>query len=290
MELAAVEMPSPTGDANALRLWLRRLQEISPFNALIGYIDASGKFVTTSNRLAEGANVANRDYFRIGIQHTFVSDAHGAILLAEALGGPDSNFRLIDIATPVYREEKIVGVLAAHLSTEWVADAAGYVAQGVIKRFPGAQFEVRDASGEPIFAAGLPAERRRDSNAAVAATSEASAPADEIEAKADINEIDENNALRWTVVIRAPVSDAFALTRTPRRLALLAAIVALAASGLLGGVFAHALAKPLEGYLKNLAESGLGATPRFRPAPVREINDLGAALQIAAQERETKGD
>jgi len=288
MELAAMEMPSPTGDKGALRLWLRRLQEASPFNSLVGFIDTSGKFVTTSNGMAEGVDVSNRDYFRIGIQRTFVSDAHEAILPARSVGGPENMPRLIDIATPVYRDQKIVGVLTAHLSTDWVADVSAYIAQRVIKNYPGAQFEIRSASGKPIFAAGLPAERRGDPNAAVAAIAEASTRSDDLEATAEVNGIEEDKAQNWTIVVRAPVSDVFALTRKARILAECAAILALGVSAILGRVFANALAAPLEGYVDDLVALGSSAIPSFRPAPVRQINDIGAALQIVAQERETK--
>ena len=268
IEIAATEASASLDQPGALRLLLRRIQEASPFYTLIGFVDPLGTFAVTSNRLAEGVNVSNRDYFRMGRRRTFVSDAHAAVLLDKAWDQSDGAPRLIDIATPVYRGDQFAGVLAAHLTTDWAKDLGAGLAKRALARLPGARLQIVDAAGDEIFTAG-PA---RSENS------------EDLLASAKVASVGQDSGLNWTVEVREPRQLALSLTRQLRTFVIAAAVAVLGLSGAIGWGLGSRLARPLEGYAADAVALSQGAIPVFRGAPSREINDLGAALQLAADE------
>jgi hypothetical protein len=249
-------------DPGALRLFLRRVQELSPYYALIGFVDPSGRLLVSSNGLAEGADVSGREYFRRGRASAFISDAHPAILLAKAMGGLDAAARLIDVSTPITAGGRTLGVLCAHVSTEWAQATATTTARQL--GLASIRLEVRDGSGDDI--------------AVVGGGEEASARTETV---ADIGD---GGTAGWTVVASLPASAAARLTLARAWPWALAAGGGIALAAGLGWTMGRRMSRSLETHTLAVVRLPGGALPEMRDEPTPELNDLGAAIRMAAEE------
>jgi len=267
----AEEFRGSEPDLSRMRLYLRRLQEMYPFYALVGFIDDRGHFRATSNGLVEGEDVTNRDYWLVGRQHPYVSDAHDAILLARSLGAPDAMPRYVDVAAPVVDGGRLAGVLVAHLSDEWVGEVGGAIAQRVTARYPGVQVDVIDASGHRVYATSSPQ-----------AQPDAAAP---LAARSQIDGLGPDAALHWTVRVSAEHASALVALQTPRRAVLAVGFAALALAGALGWLLGRRGGRALEALALDAANVGAAAPPRFRRTGVAEIDDVATALSLVAETR-----
>ena len=267
MEFLAAALPAKTEaapDRAALRLFLRRAQELSPYYALIGLVGPDGRILVTSNGIAEGEDATGRDYFQRGRVGSYVGDAHPAYLLAKTLGAADAAPRLIDVATPVSDGEHVLGVLCAHVSSEWAQVIATTAA-----RQGHARIEIRAAGGEVIASAdgGTP-----DGGERASFQSET------------VPGIGDGGAGHWTVTASAPLSV------TPGLAGYLASPLALmvfagaAASAAVGWLVGRAISRSIEAQTQNVVFLTAGRIPELRDEPAPELCDLGAAVRIAAEE------
>jgi HAMP domain-containing protein len=78
-------------------------------------------FLVATGGTLEGQNVADRPWFRAGLQGPFAGDVHDAVLLQRRVApNAQEPLRLIDLAGPVRRPDgTLLGVLGRHVS--WVA-------------------------------------------------------------------------------------------------------------------------------------------------------------------------
>ena len=110
-------------DPAGLQSRVEMAQQIKPGFSWIGFAGADGTITAATGRLAVGANVSQRSWFRGGAQALYHGDLHEAILLQKALpplpkGEP---WRFVDVSTPVHDASgQLVGVFAAHLSWPWM--------------------------------------------------------------------------------------------------------------------------------------------------------------------------
>ncbi len=117
-QLRALREPRDIGEVRNL---LDRLQSNFPSTAWIGYTDAQGQVMASSNGILEGVNISHRPVFIEGSQGLFIGDVHEAVLLAKLLPNPTGEaMKFVDISLPVLGQEgQLVGVLASHLSWAW---------------------------------------------------------------------------------------------------------------------------------------------------------------------------
>lgn len=110
----------PQGAPEVRRL-LDELQGKFPTIAWIGFTDAQGLVLASSNGILEGTSIAKRPVFLEGSQGLFIGDVHEAALLAKLLPNPSGEaMKFVDISLPVHDDTgRLVGVLAAHLSWSW---------------------------------------------------------------------------------------------------------------------------------------------------------------------------
>jgi len=108
-------------DISEVRNLLDRLQGSFPSIAWIGFTDAQGQVLASSNGILEGVNIGHRPVFVEGSQGLFIGDVHEAVLLAKLLPNPSGEaMKFVDISLPVHGEDgRLVGVLASHLSWGW---------------------------------------------------------------------------------------------------------------------------------------------------------------------------
>ncbi len=249
-------------DSDELRLFLRRAQELSPYYALIGFVDTNGRLLVSSNGLAEGADVSGRDYFRRGRTGAYISDAHPAMLLAKAMGGADAAARLIDVSAPIIAGGRTLGVLCAHVSTEWAQATATKTARQL--GLKAMRLEVRDGSGDDI---------------AVVGGAEAAPP----ETKT-VAYIGDGGTAGWTVVASMPASATARLTLARDWPWALAAGGGIALAAGLGWAMGRQISRSLETHTLAVVRLPGGAFPEMRDEPTTELNDLGAAIRMAAEE------
>ncbi|MEQ9724046.1 GGDEF domain-containing protein [Pseudomonas sp. WHRI 8822A] len=116
--LSALRQP---GDSREVRRLLDELQGKFPTIAWIGFTDAQGRVLASSNGVLEGASIAQRPVFLEGSQGLFIGDVHEAVLLAKLLPNPTGEaMKFVDISLPVRDDTgSLVGVLASHLSWSW---------------------------------------------------------------------------------------------------------------------------------------------------------------------------
>ncbi|WP_416358170.1 ATP-binding protein [Aureimonas phyllosphaerae] len=108
-------------DRDAQRALLERLQRAVPNYAWIGLASPDGRVLVSTSGLLEGEDVSARPWFAAGRQGAAALDVHEAKLLQRYLA-PDKTemLRFVDVTAPVYDEGRFIGVLAAHLSWDWV--------------------------------------------------------------------------------------------------------------------------------------------------------------------------
>ena len=110
------------GDHAALRKALEQLQNSFTDFAWIGFVQPDGKVVAATKGMLEGASVAQRPWFRTGLNDPMVGDVHEAALLASLLAkrADGEPHRFVDIALPIRNGDGVlIGVLGAHLDWQW---------------------------------------------------------------------------------------------------------------------------------------------------------------------------
>jgi signal transduction histidine kinase len=119
-------LASTASDLDEKRRLLEAMQKTYAYYAWLGITDNEGKVLVAANRLLEGADVAQRPWFRNALKGVHLNDVHEAVMLAKLLQ-PDAAgkepLRFIDVAFP-YRDAqgRIAGVFGTHLSLAWAAD------------------------------------------------------------------------------------------------------------------------------------------------------------------------
>jgi len=119
------------------RRLLEEMQKTYAYYAWLGLTDKDGKVLVSANGLLEGANVAQRPWFRRALEGVHLTDVHEAELLDKLLrtGTGKEPLRFIDVAFP-YRDAqgRVAGVFGTHLSLAWATDIEQSVMQPLLAR------------------------------------------------------------------------------------------------------------------------------------------------------------
>ena len=120
--LAAAEAVWTKGlDSAEAHHMLARSQATHPHSAWIGVADAQGVVRAATGGLLVGQSVAERPWFKEGLQTLHVGDVHPAKLLEQLLAPPPSGepYRFVDFAAPIRLGPTTIGVVGIHGSWEW---------------------------------------------------------------------------------------------------------------------------------------------------------------------------
>lgn len=245
-----------------------RLQRELPHYAWIGLTDAQGTVLAATRGLLVGQRMDQRPWFAAAQQQQALLDLHAAKALADELpprvdGEPH---RFVDIAVPLRRGDRTVGVLAAHLSWAWAEQRR---AAALAAFEPGWQIDLQllDRQGRVLPAATQPADALPGDADSLRATAVAPPLAEGV------------SALGWTVLARQPRAVALVgAADLQQRIRVVAALAALA-FGLLGWWLAGRLTAPLRD-LATQARRGSAAAPGPVAAAVigDEVQQLAATL------------
>ncbi|GAE28210.1 diguanylate cyclase/phosphodiesterase [Halalkalibacter wakoensis JCM 9140] len=103
---------------------INHLQDNIPSFSWIGFTDKDGVVLASTDGILRGVDISARPVYTEAQTTTFIGDVHEAVLLAELLPNPTGEpMKFVDISTPIFdSNNQFIGVLAAHLSWEWVKE------------------------------------------------------------------------------------------------------------------------------------------------------------------------
>lgn len=132
-QLRALSQPDDIAEVRGL---LDRLQSEFPSIAWVGFTDAKGTVLASSDGVLEGASIAQRPVYLEGLNGVFIGDVHEAELLAKLLPNPTGEaMKFVDISLPVRNADgHLVGVLASHLSWSWAEEVRLAILEPIQKR------------------------------------------------------------------------------------------------------------------------------------------------------------
>jgi hypothetical protein len=132
MDVARLAMMiDPTNLASA-REQVQFMSRLDSRYSWLGIADLEGKVLAASGGMLEGESVAQRVWFRRGLEAPAAIDVHELQQLAHLLPASPEPYRFIDLAAPVRHAGSVAGVIGAQLSWHWVADGlAGLQAPGI---------------------------------------------------------------------------------------------------------------------------------------------------------------
>ena len=117
------EMPviKKQGERAEIEHLLSKMKEIYPAFSWIGVTDLNGIVLAGTDGILVGQSLAKRPVYIEGIKGEFIGDVHDAVLLANLIPNPSGEpMKFVDISLPIKDDDnKIIGVLAAHLSWSW---------------------------------------------------------------------------------------------------------------------------------------------------------------------------
>ena len=100
---------------------LSKIKENYPAFSWIGVTDLDGIVLAATDGILVGQSLAKRPVYIEGIKGEFIGDVHDAVLLMNLLPNPSGEpMKFVDISLPIKDDEnKVIGVLVAHLSWSW---------------------------------------------------------------------------------------------------------------------------------------------------------------------------
>lgn len=266
-------------DRDAQRALLEGLQQTVPNYAWIGLASPEGRVLVSTNGLLEGEDVSSRPWFAAGKQSAAALDVHEAKLLQRYLAPEKSEMlRFVDVAAPVYDGERFIGVLAAHLSWDWVNEVQRAVLS-TISDLDASELLVISQDGKILL--GPSSELGSFFNPGqqdfVTVTSPTAGMA-------------QFKGLGWSVVARQPSADAFKPVATLTWAISLIGIFLAAFAAFVGGRVATTIARPISRLAEQAAAVREGANVSCIETDSRfiEVRALSDVLASAFRARDQK--
>ncbi|MBM7578541.1 sensor domain-containing diguanylate cyclase [Jeotgalibacillus terrae] len=131
--LPTIRQPDSTEEIEDL---LDQLQSTIPSFSWIGFTDQNGTVLAATDSILKGADISARPVYKEALEKPFIGDVHEAVLLADLLPNPTGEaMKFVDISTPIYDyDDQFIGVLATHLSWEWVKEVESAMLDAVKNR------------------------------------------------------------------------------------------------------------------------------------------------------------
>lgn len=111
------------GQRGEMERLLNKVKESYPAFSWIGVTDLDGIVLAATDGILVGQSLAKRPVYMEGIKREFIGDVHDAVLLKNLLPNPSGEaMKFVDISLPIRDDNnKVIGVLAAHLSWAWAS-------------------------------------------------------------------------------------------------------------------------------------------------------------------------
>lgn len=271
------------GEPARWRPVLGKLQETYPDYAWIGFTDPSGRVLAATGGVLEGQSVAQRPWFQQAQAQPFVGDVHDAVMLSKLLPPlPDGEpLRLVDVAVPVVRNGKFVGVLGSHLSWRWAEERRRFV----LRPLETQQVEaiVVNGRGELLLGPGtLKLSLPKDALDRLASRGPAIETWSDgrryLTATASASGYRSYPGLGWTVVVRQPTDIAMAPAQRLERQIWGLGLLGVAAFGALGWWLARCLTRPLRSLARRAHQLSTDPLPPQGTQGQNEVAQLAEVL------------
>lgn len=273
--------------SESLRGVLTGRQQSMTDYAWIGVAGTDGTVIAATQGKLEGGSVADRLWFRRGLESPNIGDVRESNMLNELLGRPrGKGFRFVEISAPIADHGRVIGVLGAHLSWTWAADVRRAMleadsASGVRDLW------ILSSDGTMLLAPRLGSKPFPDEQVARMRASRQGY----FEMQTDQGEMLTGYALasgyrdfpgrNWIIVAQQPARDAYAAVRRLEwRVLILSVLISLAGLALMWTI-ANRIARPLRALTKAATHLGRDESVTMLPrlGGAREIVDLSAALR-----------
>lgn len=275
-------------DASAMRWLLTGRQSSMLDYAWMGVANPQGVILAATQGKLEGQSVAERLWFKNGLQSPSIGDVRESNMLGELLGrrtGAEP-FRFVEISAPIMDGSKTLGVLGAHLSWTWAADvrramldndSAGGVRDLWILSSDGTML-LGPHLGSMPFPPEQIARMKFTRQGVFESDSENGTMLTGYALASGYRDYPGRN---WLIVARQPAQAAYAAVRKLEWSALVLSILISIAGVTLTWYIAHRIASPLRELTGAARHLGRDSTVTMLPrlAGAREIVDLSAALR-----------
>ncbi len=266
-----------------LRSQFSLLGEIDPRYSWIGAADVAGTVIAASRGMLEGKSVAERPWFRRGLEGPSAADVHGAALLADLMPPTPEPRRFIDFALPIRGPQgEVTGVLGAHFDWNWVRENMGSF------KTPGADILLVSRDRKVLYGPADLQDKALSVGSAVAASQATSIALDELWPDGRhymtvvVPAVQHKNmpSFGWSLIVRAPAGDILQPSRAIVRSFWTMLGAGLLVSLVLLYVFTGWLATPIR-HLAATAEklaNGSLKQPPYEETRYLEASRLSAAL------------
>lgn len=276
---------------------LEQLQLTYQHYAWIGVTDADGTVLAATGGLLETRNVSQRPWFKEARSAPFVGDVHEAELLASLLPGLTGSEppRFVDVAAPIVRGDRKIGVLGAHLSWKWAEERR----QNVLKPVEAERrvdVLIVDRDGNPLLGplgradARLPQSRIAPLLLRGHGTETWNDGQDYLTAAVRASGHRDYAGLGWTVLVRQPIDTALAPARQLQWQIVGIGLLGAGLFGLFGWWLAGRLTAPLRDVARQAQALAVEGWPEAGDGrPRNEIAQLSTSLGTLMSRLQQRG-
>ncbi|TFD99430.1 sensor domain-containing diguanylate cyclase [Jeotgalibacillus salarius] len=285
--LPAIRQPDSGEEIEYL---FNQLQSTIPSFSWIGFTDQNGTVLAATDSILKGADISARPVYTEALENPFIGDVHEAVLLADLLPNPTGEaMKFVDISTPIYDyNDQFIGVLATHLSWEWVKEVEAAMLDAVKNRDSIEFFIVSkidnsiilgpdEMIGQTLELESIDLAQTREHGWITETWPDGD---DYVTGYMLENGYKEYPGLEWTILARQPIEVAFTPIKELLAFFLIAGITFVLLFAVLGWLLAGKIASPL----KNLATTAdrlrfgeLVQIPHYKG--ISELETLSASLR-----------
>ncbi|MBZ6076034.1 cache domain-containing protein [Microvirga puerhi] len=259
------------------------LAQLDPRYSWIGAAAVDGKVVAAVNGLLEGQSVAERPWFRRGLNGPSASDVHDAKLLEKLLPATPEPRRFVDFSAPIKNTHgDVTGVIGAHFDWNWVRENIGSLAT------PGVDILLLSRDRTVLYGPSDLQGKVLSVGSAIAAGQATSIALDEhwpdghqyVSAVVPSVQFQDMPSFGWSLIVRARADEVFGPVRALlRSFWTILGIGALCTLTLLY-LFAQWIAVPLNRLVgsADAFANGRASVPVYEETRYEEARDLAAAL------------
>jgi diguanylate cyclase (GGDEF)-like protein len=290
-ELPEVRQAESPEQARAV---LESLQATFPDYAWIGIAEVDGKVFASTRAMLQHADVSARPWFQSGKLGVRAEDYHPAVMLGKLLPVVADPWRFVDVAGPVLDNHgKLRGVLAVHMSWDWVRHRAGELIAPALREYGAEIYVVRDDGTVLLGPAGTEETKLNTRSMALARGGKTGSVRETwtdgtsyLTGYSMTGQVDDPATLRWTVLVRQSEQAAMVGPRNLEQRVLLLSLVLAAIFAALAALLARRLTRPLNELSSTIEEASrsveLGAA---RPV-IPEITAFYEAQVLSQSMRE----
>ncbi|MHA6531903.1 sensor domain-containing diguanylate cyclase [Paenibacillus sp. BAC0078] len=288
-KLNAFQTPVDQAEVSGL---LNQLKSSLPVFTWIGFLDAKGMVLSSTDNVLLGQNISQRPVFQEGLKGLYTGDVHDAVLLSKLLPNPSGEvLQFVDVSAPVYNKEgRVIGVLAAHLSWEWSREVEKSIMAPLKERLQDVEAFVVSKKDDTILLgpAELVGKRMSDGALKLARAGTNSWIVEEDGSKKESyltgyaygKGYQNYPGLGWTVIIRQPTDVAFASVHQLERFIVFSGLASAVLFAVIGWFLAGWITRPLNNITKTADLLSAGANVEI-PVSTRfkDVAVLSASLR-----------